>query len=484
MINSKNKKILIAGLAVILLLCVGLLLANTLGTKKETPDDSSAVTPSVSTDSAKPVKVFEFLETEKDISKISFYKKDSLEYTINYNSAIDSHLLEGFEQMLYNDSFNKVLSTVASLEIKGEIEDPISQDEYNVSPATAEYTLMLFDKDGKQEILYIGSPLISGAGYYCKLSSDEKIFYVNNQVAKTFADNNSLLSTQLQDPLDSSKYHYTENFKLYKDLLPMVEIRYVPESERESGNAYGYYQMVYPGEYIPSDTNYDAALRALVCPMADSVVTTELTAENIEKYGFLQPSHEVEYTLDGKKHKLYFGNRTGDGMIYVMSDYGFIGLAVIEDHFPFLNYELIDFINPYLFGMNINYVSRVTLSGQGFSERYSLSGQNEALSVTSEKSGQTIDTQNFRNYYRDLLMLEMRGYASKQEEQNWRFTFTVETVGGKIYEYKFYHTAERECYYTVNGVGEFFVDISDIEKLLSDADKLSRGEKVDPEAEF
>ncbi len=81
-------------------------------------------------------------------------------------------------------------------------------------------------------------------------------------------------------------------------------------------------------------------------------------------------------------------------------------------------------------------------------------------------------------------MLEMKGYASKVQEENWKFTFTVETVGRKIYEYKFYHTSERECFYTVNGVGEFYVDISDVEKVISDAKKLANGETVDPEAEF
>ncbi len=479
---------LAVGFAVILVLAIVLLVANG-GEKKDdgnppAPHGNGDITTPAIDENAKPKLVFSELKEEKDISKLAVYKGKELKYGITYNSTIDGFLLDGYEHMLYDTDFGKIVPAVFALEIKEEIADPISQEEYCVSPDTAEYTVMLTDKNGKQDILYIGSALLSGAGYYCKLADEDRIFYVNNSVSKLFTDKNSLLSTQLQDPLDSAKYHYTESFKLYKDMMPFVEIRFVPEEERESGNAYGYYQMVYPGEYIPSDSNYDKALRSLICPMADSVVTTELTAENIEKYGFAKPSYEVEYTLDGKTNKLYFGNRTGDGMIYVMSDYGFIGLAVISEHFPFLDYELVDFINPYLFGMNINYISRVTLSGKDFSESYILSGKNEALTVTDETSGEAIETQNFRNYYRDLLMLEMKGYASKAQEENPKFTFTIETVGGKIYEYKFYHTSERECYYTVNGKGEFYVDISDIEKLISDAEKLAKGETVDPEAQF
>ena len=488
MMNKKNLTFLAAGIAIILVLVVVLIIAG--GTEnpddgKKLPDDGSEnITSSVIDANKKPELVFSGLESEKDVSKLSVYKGKELKYGITYNSAIDSFLLDGYEHMLYDADFGKIIPTLVALEIKEEIKDAISQEEYGVSPDTAEYTVMLTDKNGNQNVLYVGAPLLSGTGYYCRLSDGDRIFYVNNSVAKLFTDKNSLLSTQLQDPLDSAKYHYTESFKLYKDMLPFVEIRFVPEDQRESGNAYGYYQMVYPGAYIPSDSNYDTALKSLICPMADSVVTTELTAENIEKYGFAKPSYEVEYTLDGKTNKLYFGNRTGDGMIYVMSDYGFIGLAVVSEHFPFLDYELVDFINPYLFGMNINYVSRVTVSGQGFSEKYTLSGKNENLVVTDERSGKAIETQNFRNYYRDLLMLEMKGYASKVQEENWKFTFTVETSGGKIYEYRFYHTAERECFYTVNGVGEFYVDISDVEKVISDAKKLANGEIVDPEAEF
>lgn len=487
MMNKKKSIVLYACLAVILVLSVILFIVNRSEKKNDDvvpgPDGSGTDNPVIDTN-LKPVPVFSTLEAENDISKLDVYKGKEFKYGISYNTAIDGFLLDGYEHMLYDKDFNKILSTVFALEIKEEIPDALSPEEYCVSPETAEYTVVLTDKNGNQKILYVGSALLSGAGYYCRLADDDSIFYVNNSVAKLFTDKNLLLSTQLQDPLDSAKYHYTESFRMYKDMLPFVEIHFVPEEERESGNAYGYYQMVYPGEYIPSDSNYDTTLRSLICPMADSVVTTELTAENIEKYGFTRPSYEVEYTLDGKTNKLYFGNRTGDGMIYVMSDYGFIGLAVISEHFPFLDYDLVDFINPYLFGMNINYISRVTVSGPGFSERYRLSGKNEALVVTDERSGEAVSTQNFRNYYRDLLMLEMKGYASKSQEDNWKFTFTVETVGGKIYEYKFYHTAERECYYTVNGAGEFYVDIADIDKMISDAQKLANGETVDPEAEF
>lgn len=484
MMKNKNLKSLVIGLAVIAVLALALILANSLGGKTSEKDETENDVNTIVETKGEAKKVFPSVESDKDISKISLLKKDDLQYTINYNSTIDSFLLEGFEHMLYNESFGKVMSTITSLEIKDEVENPISDEEYSVSPNSAPYTLMLFDKNGNQSILYIGAQMISGGGYYCKLSGSDKVLCVNNSVAKLFHDNNSLLSTQLQDPLESSKYHYTESFKLYKDLLPFVEIRFVPEEERESGNAYGYYQMTYPGEYIPSDSNYDAALRSLICPMADSIITTDITPENLEKYGFSKPSYEVEYILEGKKHKIYFGNRTNDGMIYVMSDYGFIGIAVIDEHFPFLNYELVDFINPYLFGMNINYISCVTLSGQGFSEKYVLSGKDKELSVKKERSDEVVGTQNFRNYYRDLLMLEMRGHATKKAEENWKFSFVIETTSGKIYDYKFFHTSERECYYTVNGKGEFYVDISDIEKLISDAKKLSAGETVDPEAEF
>ena len=487
---AENKKLvtLIALCAVVIVLAVLLIVAKNTGNDTDVPPENDTGDISVvHTPEKESEKVFPSLTAMQDISRFSLYKGTSLEYTLVYNTDLNEFLLEGYEHMLYNESLETAIATAFSLEITGTIDDPISFEEYSVSPESAKYTLELVDKFGKSYLVYIGAPLLSGEGYYARSAEADSVFYVSNTAALLFADDNSFLSGQLADPLEASKYHYTESFTLYKDMAPFVSIRFVPENEREAGDAYGYYQMTYPGEYGVEDFKYDAALKSLICPMADSVVTTELTEANFEKYGLSNPSFVVDYTLDGKTRTLYFGKRTNDGsMIYVMSDYGFIGLAVVAERFPFLDYELVDYINPYIFGLNINYVSSLAVSCDDATEKYILSGEGDNLAVRNETLGQITQTQNFRNFYRDLLMLGMKGYAQNTHTEDITpiLSVVLETTGGKVYDYKFYHTAERECFYTVNSKGEFYTDIKDIQKIISDSHKLSSGETINPDVDY
>ena len=112
-----------------------------------------------------------------------------------------------------------------------------------------------------------------------------------------------------------------------------------------------------------------------------------------------------------------------------------------------------------------------------------MSGKDDELVVRNQKTGETVDTQNFRNFYRVLLLVNMEGYAESKPTDEWLLTFTVESTEGKIYEFKFYRLSTRKCYYTVNGSGEFYVSIDDVEKVLSDAKKLADGITINADAQ-
>lgn len=440
-------------------------------------------------DSEENFQIFK-VNGEDDVWSVEFFKDGAQQYRIYREAATDALLLEDYERFLYSDSLSRVISSAASLSAIEKIEDPLEDSEYGIAGENSPYVIKVTSSDGTLSVLYVGDPLISGSGYYCKVSGKEGIYAVGETVSRFFVDEISLLSTLLANPLDSSKYHYTEELAIYKDMLPFIRVEFVPEEERFAGDVYGYYKMTYPGEYTPSDINYDAVLKALISPTVDTIVTTDLSNENLIKYGFMDenlnpsPSYEIEYTLDGETRFIYFGKRTDDGLIYVMSPaFGFIGLAGIETHFPFLDWDLVKFINPSLFGININYVARVSVSGHGFSDSYVLSGKDDELVVKNQKTGETVDTQNFRNFYRGLLLVNMEGYAESNPTDEWLLTFTVESTEGNIYEFKFYRLSTRKCYYTVNGSGEFYVSIDDVEKILSDAEKLAQGITINADAQ-
>ncbi|MBR5528504.1 MAG: DUF4340 domain-containing protein [Clostridia bacterium] len=473
---SKKSLILacVGVLAAIILAVVYFVLLNTDGEK--TPDDSQ----NTATQYGNIVEV-----EESELYSLSVSRAGVPQYRIYRHMATDELVLEGYEGNPYSTDFTSAISAACDLYIMEEIEAPLADIEYGIKGEESPYVINISTTNGTHTTLYVGDELVAGNGYYCRMQGDDKVYGIISTTSKLFKSNYDLLSKALAYPLESTKYHYTEKFTLNKDLREFVSVEFVPESERAKGDAFGAYKMTCPAGYTPADVNYDKVLKSLITPSADSIVTTEITPENLEKYGFTVPSYELYYTLDGVKRSIYFGNRTEDGLIYVLSaDFGFIGLASVANRFPFLDWELVDFINPALFGMNIDYISRITVAGKGASNTYSLSGKGKELVVTDEKSGNAVDTHNFRQFYRVLLMTEMEGYAENRSTDDWMLTFTIETTAGKIYEYKFYRISTRKCYYTVNGVGEFFVSIDDVEKILSDSEKLASGIKINADAQM
>lgn len=470
---KKKLIMLVAGFAAVaILLCVYLVFSNS------NPD-----TPSYDNTPKKEISYIINGVSKSNISSVAVYKNRNPLYHIYLDSTTNSFLLEGYESSVYSDAFEKVLDRIEKITVTEKIDSPLGDAEYGINGEYSPYVVEIKTTDGKKQTLYVGDMLSTGSGYYCKNGDDGAVCGVTPYINELFIGEYELLSKLLAVPLDSAKYHYTESFTLYKDMEKLVTIELVPEDEREGGNAYGYYRMTYPAEYTPSDVNYDALLKNLTSPEADSIVTTEITPENLEKYGFNTPTYELYYTLDGVERRLYFGNRTDDGLIYVLSyDFAFIGLVGIKQHFPFLDWGLIDYINPNLFGMNIDYISKISVSGKDFENSYTLSGEGSDL-VVKAKNGSFVATQNFRQFYRVLLMTSMNGYTDSTRTDDLLLSVEVETRSGKNTKYDFYQISTRKCYYTVNGKGEFYVSIDEVEKLVSDAKKLEKGETINADSQ-
>lgn len=472
--SKKNKILLIAGGALVLILA----LLYALVFSKMGPDEEEK----------KPIETVETVfdnATEANIGRLTVYKNGSKLYSIYYDSLTDGLLLEGLEANPYNEAFTTIVSTLSSLSVQSRLEDALSPESYGLSAENSAYTIEFSDRSGAVRTIYIGDKTVADDSYYAQEAGNKEIFTISDRVEKLFREKNALLSTVLATPLDSARYYYTERFTLYKELYPVVEIEFVPEEEQTAGDIYGSYRMTYPASYTPSDVNYDTVLRSLITPSADSIVTTEITEENLEFYGFTVPSYELKYTLDGIERYICFGKSTGDGLIYVLSpEFAFIGLVSLEKSFPFLNWELVEFVNPALFGMNIDHVSRIVVSTPNGEESYRLDGLGSDLVVTAEIAEKTIDTYNFRQFYRVLLMASMDGYADSTATDDWVLGFTIETRDGTQTRYDFYRQTTRKCFYTVDGKGEFYVSVDVVNKILSDAEKLQNGESINADSQL
>ena len=74
--------------------------------------------------------------------------------------------------------------------------------------------------------------------------------------------------------------------------------------------------------------------------------------------------------------------------------------------------------------------------------------------------------------------------AAITADDNLLLTMTVTTKAGNTRTYRFYPYSDRRVYYTVNGEGEFYVNRTMIDKVISDVRRVQSGETVDSETRY
>ena len=81
-------------------------------------------------------------------------------------------------------------------------------------------------------------------------------------------------------------------------------------------------------------------------------------------------------------------------------------------------------------------------------------------------------------------MTNMEGYAESTETDDLMLSFSIEKKDGRTQEFKFYRISNLKCFYTINGDGEFYVSLDDVENIIKAHEKLSVGERIDADTKY
>jgi len=209
----------------------------------------------------------------------------------------------------------------------------------------------------------------------------------------------------------------------------------------------------------------------------DDDIIALLWADRFEKYGFLTPSRRISYTINGKEYSVIFGKKTADeSAYYAMNEDSTMVCIVPCADVPFLEYELIDFVDKCIFQMDINNVESLEVKAGENYEKFLLTGEKTELKVTRETNGVVVDTKTFRQFYIDLLRVSMVDYADGTNTENEILSYKFTTRDGYVYDYKFYDLSTTKVYYTLNGIGEFYINRDDINKVINDFGMVLAGE--------
>lgn len=242
------------------------------------------------------------------------------------------------------------------------------------------------------------------------------------------------------------------------------------------------------------------------------------------------------------KHTLMFSERTANGTYYVVTgltdESGKASVPcliaeVAESSLTFLEADAADWINRQIFWFNLAYAKSIRIQSPRYNVHFTMdnsaSDQSSAVSsanlrlyINGVEPSYTVDrvspntgkitketpVYNLRQFYKALLSISLMELADKSpirlteeemaaframDDSECQLILTVDCEDeASVYNpehfdhnnhqtlvYRFYRYSEGASYLTINGEGEFCVDATFVEKIISDAQRVEDGILVD-----
>ncbi len=498
-------------LIIILTLLFAVLIAAYFGVIKpivEAPEPEETTVPA-ETDAPGEVvgfndRILMFEHTEKkDIRSIEVHN-DSGTFTF-YRDADDNFQIKGFEGIVFDQELMSSLVVSAGYTLSmAKVDDIVSMEEYGLVKLTEEdgtvwepawYTLTTLT--GQTHTVYIGYPLITGGGYYAKYAGRDEVYVLNTELAKTIlAPIEDMITPMACYPMTMNTYFMVDNFALMEGEEVKIMIGYNDEEERQGEYSNLVYRMMYPEGYNVSSTGYDTVLQAFYSAEPLRCVKLGITDESLAEYGLDDPKFIIRYDYPAEEigvieNMLFVSERNAAGNYYVASALFNQIIEVAGADWDFLTWDFIDWVDAPIFQRNIDYVQSIDIKSPSFNETYLLEGKGQELIVTQKSNGRKPEVSNFRQFYKTLLTASIADtvpmtedeLAALAKEENLQLALTVVTDSTTL-EYKFYPYTERRSYLTINGEGEFYVLRSMVDKILADADRVTRDEPVDSDRKY
>ncbi|MCL2159176.1 MAG: DUF4340 domain-containing protein [Oscillospiraceae bacterium] len=353
-------------------------------------------------------------------------------------------------------------------------------------PTTGGYYVMYEDKDGIRPAIYILDTMM-----------EETIL----------SDKYSIMLPIVAEPIAMNESLYVDNFKFYKGYDLMIEIYNAPIPE--DSEALVNWQMRYPSPYIVSD-GYSTLLSAFTYLAGDRVVYAfsgdevvslfyseqeedldESLMEVLWEFGFDDPLARISFDFKERDYYLIFSKLNENGKYYVLSmDFGSIveispdSLKFEGELRPFIEWDLLKFVNKGIFDQNINNVATIEVKVPGKPDAlFELEGTGQELEVLG--NGVPMDIPTFRSFYYALLSIDLIDYEQDvYDDKESLLQLTITNRDGFVRDYKFYFVEglTRRSFFRFNDQGNFYVLRDKVLKLANDTEKMLQNSFIDRDA--
>jgi len=458
-----------------------------------------------------------------DMKNVQVHNKDD-SFKVIHHLGNNSYYVEGAELVPVNQEiiasfFTNVgyllsMSRVAAKDIDdgNEILENLKDFGFNTDNEEEQIYFTVTKTDDTWYKITIGDKIPTTGGYYVMYEDINgvrpAIYILDTMMEET------ILSTKysLMDPIvamtiPQNQILFIDNFRFYQngDLLVEIYNAPLPEDSAKITDP----RMKYPAPYLVSD-KYTTLTSAFVYFVGDKVIDALTEDEIIDlfyseeddiiseellnkllKYGFDKPSASISFNLDEKEFYFLFSSINENGNYYVLSTdfYSIIeispaSLTLEGDLQPFITWDLIRFVDKPIVDQNINDVESVVVKSPGKPDAvFTLEGTGQELIV--QANGTVMTTQLFRDYYYSILSIDLLDYETDIYQDKEPMLEMIMTMrDGVVREYKFYFVENqtRRSFYSINGVGDFYVLRDKVLKLINDTELVIQGLPINRDA--
>lgn len=419
----------------------------------------------------------------------------SYEFVLDKNKEF---CLKGHEDLAIDKKLFSELITVTGYPLTQSKIDSSAEEfeQYGLNDPIAFWTVN--DIHGNSYTVKVGHKLLTDEGYYVCLEGRNAVYELTGSLEHSaLAPVEEYITPTVTVSSQGNEYFNIKYLTIYRGSDKFVSFSLLDKADMTNPDALAENTVTYPTSYTPNSDVVWEVYAIMSSLGGERVEVLDATEADYDKYGLSEPAYTVTYEYNGATFVTFFSERSEDGYYYASSNvFPQLITKVPEKTVEFLSYDLFKFLSIYPFEYYLTQIAELKLDTGVRKAEFSLAHTKDekgkdVLHVTSS-DGTDFEPEkmnyNFRIFYRSLISIEMIDYADISAEEkealvankeNSVFSFSAKTFSGKELKYEFYPYSTRRCLMTVNGVGEFYVLIDRLEKMISDTEKLFSGVEID-----
>ncbi|MBQ7828515.1 MAG: DUF4340 domain-containing protein [Clostridia bacterium] len=516
--NKKNKA-MVAVLAILIALVIGVFL---IFLRPLLADDEEVETPAVTQEG----------ETLGTLGKYRIHKKldrANISKILVHNSSGEyafvrdkngEFVIEGMEDLPYNEKLLSALVSIVGnpLALVKVDSDDSGYEEYGITESDTYWEVT--DTSGEVYRMTVGHKLHTAGGYYVAYDGRKAVYVLGGDISAALesTEKGTSLDLTVLKPIEyyvtpvlmagisSDDFYTMDKFSVFKDGELFISTTIIDKEDQVNPDAIVEYNLVYPAAYQTNDDVYIEILQKIAGLGGDSVVLAGADAdEDFAKFGLEDPKYMITFVYKDTDYIILVSEAQEDGSYYATSNFNDTCVVKVPaDTLSFLEEDLLYWISPNPFAYNITAIEKLSVSGKNtdleFYLRHGVDSKGKATLVVDAINNLTGESRtiadadqvwDFRSSYRTMLYTQIEEEVPLTEEQIdeliaiddslvLTFEYTLSSGTKRTLEFRQYST--RRTLLTINGDGQYYVLLDRADKLLSDFNKVWRGETVDSHA--